>query len=174
MKSGLNSDRAVAAVWAVFGLVIVIASWRMDRLGHQGINPWSAPALLPGALGVLFLVLAIALALRRPARAPVDDGPTDPLLTDPLPTAPQPTVPWRTLTAAVLCTGFATLGIGHGLPFAGIAAGFIFTFITVFSWARWRNEQRLARGLATAGLVALGAALAIAWLFESVFLVRLP
>ena len=164
MKSGLNSDRAVAAVWAVFGLVIAIASWRMDRLGHQGINPWSAPALLPGALGVLFLALAIALALRRPAPLTVEDMPTDPL----------PTVPWRTLTAAVLCTGFATLGIGHGLPFAGVAAGFIFTFITVFSWARWRDEQRLARGLATAGLVALGAALAIAWLFESVFLVRLP
>lgn len=173
----MSADRAVAALWAAFGLVIVVASWRMDRLGHQGINPWSAPALLPGVLGLLFIALALALALRRPPatpEAPTDSLPTDSLPTDSLPTAPPPALPWRTLTAAGLCIGFAALGLGHGLSFRWVAAAFVFTFITVFSWSRWRDDARLARGLATALVVAVGAAQAIAWLFESVFLVRLP
>lgn len=168
----MSADRAVAALWAAFGLVIVVASWRMDRLGHQGINPWSAPALLPGVLGLLFIALALALALRRPPATP--EVPTDSLPTDSLPTAPLPALPWRTLTAAGLCIGFAALGLGHGLSFRWVAAAFVFTFITVFSWSRWRDDARLARGLATALVVAVGAAQAIAWLFESVFLVRLP
>jgi hypothetical protein len=44
----------------------------------------------------------------------------------------------------------------------------------VFSWPTWRAEQRVVRGLLQTLIVAVLAALAISWLFESVFLVRLP
>jgi uncharacterized membrane protein YfcA len=54
------------------------------------------------------------------------------------------------------------------------AALFIVLFTSVFSWSQWRKEDRLLRGLATALAVAIAAALFISWLFESVFLVRLP
>lgn len=183
MKPPPTADRVVAALWALFGLAIVVASWRMDRLEHQGINPWSAPALLPGALGLLFIVLAIALALRPPladvdqqSDPPRSDAPNEATeMTAATATATNgSTVRTRTLTAAALCIGFAVGGIGHGLPFQLVAAAFVLAFIAVFSWSRWRAEARLARGLGTAFIIAVGAALAIGWLFESVFLVRLP
>lgn len=80
----------------------------------------------------------------------------------------------RTLVAGALCVLFAGVSLGHGLPFIAEGAAFIFLFVTVFSWPAWRAEGRMAQGLTTALLVALAASGAISWLFESVFLVRLP
>ena len=56
----------------------------------------------------------------------------------------------------------------------GLLGAFVFAFITLFSLPAWRAEGRLASGLATAFVVAVASSAAIAWLFESVFLVRLP
>ena len=48
-------------------------------------------------------------------------------------------------------------------------------FTALFSWRDWRAEGRVARGLAqTLAVAAIAASLLISWLFESVFLVRLP
>ena len=54
------------------------------------------------------------------------------------------------------------------------SAVFVFLFTTVFSWSQWRAENRVLKGLATTLAIALVASLFISWLFESVFLVRLP
>ncbi|MEQ1807890.1 MAG: hypothetical protein ABL900_21115, partial [Burkholderiaceae bacterium] len=51
-----------AAVWAVAGGAIVVASWRMNRLDKLSINPWSAPGLTPGVVGGLMVAFALALA----------------------------------------------------------------------------------------------------------------
>jgi hypothetical protein len=44
----------------------------------------------------------------------------------------------------------------------------------VFGWPVWRAEGRVASGLLQALIVAVLASMFMAWLFESVFLVRLP
>ena len=160
-------DDAVSAVaWAQLGGVIVIASWRLDRLENLGINAWSVPGLTPGVIGALIVVLALVLGLQ--SRATTADSKT----ADPPDEAP-PSVR-RSVIAAALCVAFAGLSLGHGLPFVIEAAAFVFAFITLFSLPVWRAEGRLARGLATALVVAVVSSAAIAWLFESVFLVRLP
>jgi len=178
-----GGQRLDAAVWAVFGLVVLVAAWRVDRLENLHINPWSIPGLLPGIVGALIILLAAVLALRAPPAAPADgageaaqdgeaaaDG------------APATQVPGpdaagglaRAFVAAVPCVLFAALGPATPLPFAADAALFIFAFIAIFSWPRWRAQERAGRGLLVAAVVAVVAALAISWLFESVFLVRLP
>jgi putative tricarboxylic transport membrane protein len=156
-----------AGFWALLGGAVLIASWRMDRLSDRGINPLSAPGLTPGVVGALMLVLALLLGWRalRGAEAQVtaaDDTATEAARTTS-----------RTLLAAGLCVLFA-LSLGRGLPFAAEAATFVFGFTCVFSWPTWRTERRIARGLAQTLAIAVAAALAISWLFESVFLVRLP
>ena len=153
-----------AAIWAVLGSGILIASWRMDRLESLSINPWSAPGLTPGVVGALMLLLALALALqaRRAAAA------------DPAEPAPPAGSVRRTFTAATLCVLFAGLTLGRGLPFVVEGAVFVFVFTAIFSWTAWREERRVARGIVQALVVAVLACVSIAWLFESVFLVRLP
>ncbi len=158
-----------AAIWASFGACIVVASWRMDRLGDRGINPWSVPGLTPGVIGTLMILLALALAwqaLRADVSGVADDASAQP--------SPLPGSARRTLLAALLCVLFAGITLGHGLPFAAEGAAFIFTFTTIFSWPTWREERRIGRGIAQTLAIAVVASLLISWLFESVFLVRLP
>ena len=161
-----RSETLSAAGWALAGAAILVASWRMDRLESRGINPLSIPGLTPGAVGALMIALAIVLAVqaRRPAH-PAQEAPEA--------VADEGSLR-RTLIAITLCVLFAGVTLGSGLPFVAEGAVFIALFTTVFGWPVWRAESRIARGLVQAVVVAVLASLAISWLFESVFLVRLP
>jgi hypothetical protein len=158
-----RDDLLSAGAFAAAGAAILIASLRMDRLTERGIEVWSAPGLTPGVVGTLMIVLAGVLglqALRAPAGA--CDEP------------PVPGAMRRAGLALLLCVLFAGITLGHGMPFVVEGAVFIFVFTTSFSWAEWRAAERVARGLAQTLAVAVGASAFISWLFESVFLVRLP
>jgi hypothetical protein len=153
-----------AGVFAAAGAAILIGSLRMDRLTDRGIEAWSAPGLTPGVVGALMILLSLVLggqAVRAPA--PTTDEP--PAL---------PGTMRRAGLALLLCVAFAGLTLGHGLPFVIEGAVFIFVFTTLFSWAEWQAAGRVARGLVQTLAVAVGASAFISWLFESVFLVRLP
>lgn len=179
----LRDDYLSAAGWAVFGGVVVVAAWRLDRLENLGINPWSMPGLTPGLLGVLIVILAAALAWQ--ARRPVadervgdetvgDENVGDKTIDESDAEAEDGEGWGRTFLAGLLCILFAGVALGHGLPFMVEAAAFIFLFVTVFSWSRWRQERRIGRGLLTTLVIAVVASASTSWLFESVFLVRLP
>lgn len=171
------------------GAILLVASWRMDRLDNLGINPWSIPGLTPGVVGILMMLVAGALALQTVGRtraagqviaAGQGDAATtgDPDVVDDASLAATDAASSGglrpALLAGALCVAFAGIALGHGLPFMVEAAVFVFLFTTVFSWADWRARGRVAQGLATALAIAVVSAGAIAWLFESVFLVRLP
>ncbi|MBK9134241.1 MAG: tripartite tricarboxylate transporter TctB family protein [Betaproteobacteria bacterium] len=161
---------AQVAFWAGLGATVFVAGWRMDRLGHQGISPWSAPGLLPAVVGALMVIFALVLAAQtwREGAAPADDG-ADAAGTD----TAQPS--WRgSALAAALCLLFAGVSLGRGWPFRVEAAVFIVVFTALFRWREWRAAGRVVRGLVQTMLIAVAASVAIAWLFESVFLVRLP
>lgn len=157
-----RSELAAAAAWGALGAVILVASWRMDRLEDRGINPWSAPGLTPGVVGALMLLLALVLLLQAGRERPTAEE------------SPSPGSLRRSLLAIVLCVGFAGLALGHGLPFVAEGAAFIFVFTALFSLPLWREQGRVLRGLGQTAVIAVAASAAISWLFESVFLVRLP
>ena len=158
-----RKERLLALGWIVFGAAVLVASWRMDRLANLQINPWSAPGLMPGVLGLLMVVFGAALALRArirdASRAEVD----------------RTSVP-RVLLAAVLCVGYAGGLLGHGLPFWLTSAAFLFVTILAFRWLdRDAESPASLRKLAlTSAAIAFGASFVIGLIFERVFLVRLP
>jgi putative tricarboxylic transport membrane protein len=159
-----RAELLTAAAWGAAGTAILVASWRMNRLDDRGISPWSAPGLTPGVVGALMILLALVLALQaRHAEASADPVP-----------AQDAGALRRTLLALALCFGFAGVALGHGLPFVVEGAIFIFVFTTLFSLPVWRAERRIKRGLLQTLAIAVLASSFIAWLFESVFLVRLP
>jgi hypothetical protein len=172
-----RGELGTALVWLVLGALVAAASWRMDRLRHLDVNPWSVPGLTPGAIGVLMMLFALVLgwrSLRAGERASaIDDGPIAPDA-GAAPGPPAAGEVRRTLAAAALCVLFAGVSLGRGLPFVVEGAVFVFAFTTIFSWRTWRAEGRVGRGLLQTLVVAVVAAGLIAWLFESVFLVRLP
>ena len=142
--------------WAVLGASVSIGAWRMDRLESLNIEPWSAPGLVPGVLGVLMLVFGLALAL---SPASVDSDPPAPIA-------------WGKLAGILGLTGIFVFGALGRVPFAIAAAVVMFVWMLTLSWnASPAPRARLVLRIAvTAGI----AALVIAHLFQDVFLVRLP
>ncbi len=59
-----RSDLVSGGVWMVIGIAIAIGSWNMDRLAKQGVPAFAAPGLVPGILGVLIALTALAIVLR--------------------------------------------------------------------------------------------------------------
>ena len=153
-----RADRIFGWAWAALGVLITAESWRMDRLEAQQINPWTAPGLVPGLLGLVMTGFGLVLALRRGAGAPADADVGD---------------VWRIALAIALCLGFGAGLVGR-VPFWLGAALFVFLAILLFEWRDRRRDGTLARGVLQAALVALGSSAAISFLFQEVFLVRLP
>ena len=162
-------DGLSAAFWGALGATILVASWRMDRLAHLDIALGSVPGLLPGVVGALMIAFALLLALQSwRATGPAAESAhhASPALTR---------AGWsRSVLATLLCLLFAGISLGHGWPFQLEAAIFIAAFTACFRWHEWRAQGRLARGIGQTVLIAGVAAAGIGWLFESVFLVRLP
>lgn len=162
-----RADFAFGLGWTGLGLAIAVASWRMDRLEGQGVEPYAAPGLLPGLLGLLLSAFGLALALRGwrghgPAGGEAEGA------------GGGAAEPWRAALALLLCAGFILGALGHGPPFWLAAFGFVFLSILLFEWPDRRREGTLLRGAAQAALIAAVASAAITLVFQEFFLVRLP
>lgn len=159
-----------AVVWVILGGVILVASLLMDRLESQGINPYTAPGLLPGLLGVAMVCLGALLALRSIGEGALASH------------APAPGGPARggghrqLILVLALCLIFAVVLLGHGLPFWLAGAIFVSASVLTLQQAQRKAEQKRLglREIATAVSIGLGAGGAITLVFQTIFLVRLP
>jgi hypothetical protein len=154
-RPSARADLYGGAFWIALGVVISVASWRMDRLERLGVSFFTAPGLLPGILGVIIVVCGATLLLRSlPEGLGRIQRPALLLNRDAL---------GKAGLTLLLSLGFAVGLVGRGVPFWLAATIYLFAQIAVL-------ERKLAR----AAIVAPPAAVAIALLFERVFLVRLP
>lgn len=148
--------------WSALGLVIAFESWRMPRLEEQHINPYTIPGLVPGLLGLLLILFGSILALRGWRGA----GPELAANAD--------AAPWRVGLALLLCLGFGLGVLGHGPPFWLAAGIFLFLAVFLFELPERRAAGTVMGGAVRAGLVAVIGAAALTFIFQELFLVRLP
>ena len=85
----------------------------------------------------------------------------------------RPDVLARVGVTLLLCLTFA-IGLVGRLPFWLAAASYLFTQISVLQYPDWKAKGGVVRGFALAALIACAAGVAIAFMFQDVFLVRLP
>jgi putative tricarboxylic transport membrane protein len=165
-----RADLITGVILVVFGVAAFAESWGMPRLEERSINPWTAPGLVPGLLGILIALLGAILALRSavagafgPQLPPDDD--MDPI---------ERRAAWRRLAlCSALCFVYAIVLVGH-TPFWFATGLFVFTFIVSFEWEWDEAWTSRARKLGIAAAIALLAAVVIPYMFETLFLVRLP
>nr|WP_306308829.1 tripartite tricarboxylate transporter TctB family protein [Flavimaribacter sediminis] len=136
---------------------MLAASLAMPTYADRG-TVLTAPAIFPGFIAVVLLLLGALLALRtvrRPAPASSADG-----------------LAWRPmLTGLGLMTVTIAL-IGH-IDFRLLLAGFCVAFAALFvSWRGPREE--IVRRAAAFALVILVVAVLVPMTFQHVFLIRLP
>lgn len=158
-----RADFVFGLGWSALGLAISAGAWRMDRLEGQGVEPYAVPGLLPGLLGLILAGFGAVLALRGWRGA----GPAEP-------TEASAFEPWRAALALALVAAFILGALGHGPPFWACAFGFLFLAILLFEWPDRRREGTLLRGAIQAALIAAGASAVITYVFQEIFLVRLP
>lgn len=159
-----SADLVGSLVWIVLGAAVFHGAWTMDRLEAQHINPYTAPGLVPGVLG-LGLVLLGGILLLRSLRGAGSAGGDD---------AAPPLITPRLLVALALCLTYAIGLVGRGLPFWLSTVLFVFVSIAVFQWSERRARGQIGRGLAVAALCAIGLAVGVTLVFQELFLVRLP
>jgi putative tricarboxylic transport membrane protein len=210
-------DIVVALMLMVLGGAVVEESLRMPRYENLGVNPYTAPGIVPAVLGGVIIVFALVMLVRglragaagsRPGGArdasaggdrPESAGPQDaprrgtagegaasddaarePSTADqpgwdgPAQTPPDPAASARRLGATLALTlVYAVVLVGR-MPFWLATFLFVFAFIATFEWSRGRTLARHARRLGTAALEAGLVAAAVTYVFERIFLVRLP
>ncbi|MDQ6679464.1 MAG: tripartite tricarboxylate transporter TctB family protein [Pseudomonadota bacterium] len=162
------SDLRGAIGWGVLGVAVLAGSLTMDRLEKQDINPYTVPGLLPGLLGIVMTLLGVLLALRSWRRGGATRGGAR-LRVD-------SAVVRRLALVIALILGYAVVLVGHGMPFWLASALYIAASIVTL-----QRPQRIAAGrtlgwrdVVFAVAVGLGSGLGITFVFQDLFLVRLP
>ena len=164
-----KADFVTGLVLIALGIATVVASLAMPRFEELNVNPYTVPGLVPGALGVIVLILGAALVLRA-ARAGgwrLLDG-----------TAGEGS--WRSdpgarnlALAVVLCLSYAAGLVGR-VPFWLATFLFVAVFVAAFEWTDARSHAERLRRLAFAMAFAAVIAAAVSFVFQEIFLVRLP
>ncbi|RKE72211.1 tripartite tricarboxylate transporter TctB family protein [Pseudorhodoplanes sinuspersici] len=137
----------------------------MDRLEHLKVSTYTAPGVVPGLLGIAIAIMGILLivrSLRAGALAQMQIPALNPL------------EHWRLLTALALCLAFSLGLLGSGLPFWLAAAIFIAVFVFIFQFEDRKRAGTILRGAAVAIVFALICGGTIHYIFQELFLVRLP
>lgn len=162
-------DLATAAILLVFAVGVLKIAIGMPTFAEKGASLFLAPGIVPGFYGGVLVLLSLVLAARSIVR-----GALRPARATPARRAGDSGQSWlRLAIAAGLCFGFAVLLVG-ALPFWLAAAIFISTFVIIFEWPPGGRIGNRLRPMASAVLLGLVAGGAIHYVFQQIFLVRLP
>lgn len=164
-----RSDLIGGLLWMFFGVAVLAASVGMDRLERQNINPYTAPGLLPGLLGIAMILLGSILALRSWRRGALHAAATPD-------TADQRERRRRIAVVTALCLGYGVVLVGHGLPFW--AASTVFVSGSILILRRMSRDVTkhafTARAVTMALVIGVCASVITHVVFQELFLVRLP
>ncbi|MEO7115749.1 MAG: tripartite tricarboxylate transporter TctB family protein [Caldimonas sp.] len=152
--------------WLLLGGLILLGSITMDRLEQQGINKYTVPGLVPGLLGIAMLLLGTVLGVRswrqRAHAAPRAAG--------------EPGTAMRLVVVIILIVVFSVGLVGHGLPFWIAASIYVIASILILQAPRRAGLGRglTLRDVAVAAAVGIGSGVVITYVFQELFLLRLP
>jgi hypothetical protein len=164
-----RADLITGIILVVFGLAVLAESIGMPRFEERHINPWTIPGLVPGMLGIVIAILGAVVALRSLLGGAL--RPRAQLSAEEAVETRAAIV--RFSICAGLCLVYALALVGRA-PF-WIATGlFVFAFVAIFEWRTGDEAGPRLIKLAIAAALAIAAMLAIPYLFEHLFLVRLP
>ena len=175
----LSADRIGGLTWVAFGLAVVYGAWAMDRLESLGIPLATAPGVVPGLLGIAFIIFGSILLVRHEPGAgdiPEPAIPASAAAADPVAaTAHGDEFDWRRVALSwLLCVTYGGVLLGGGLPYWALTAGFLFLHILLLDETDRVPASPTLRRLVIAALASPTVATVVMLTFERIFLVRLP
>jgi len=182
-----RSDLIIGIILTAFGAIVVRESLLMPRYANIGADPVTAPGLVPGLLGGIIALLGLLMVVRaalglRAAAAPASAAaPSEATAAeDAVDQAPPAYVvesphAGRNRLVTILVTGlaFAAVAVGR-MPFWLATFLFVFVAVALLELERYGAGRGVWPRVAVALVIAGGTAWAVTYVFESIFLVRLP
>ncbi len=154
--SGSRADLWGGAVWIAVGAVIVFESLRMERFESMGATVYTYPGFVPGMIGTVVALLGLVL-MARGWRARAVAGEAQPLFNP------------RVLIALGLALAYCLLLLTR-VHFVAATAVFVAAFTFLFT----DPADARARRLMVAGISGVITSLVVFFVFQEIFLVRLP
>ena len=160
-----RADFLTGLLLVALGVGALVSSLDMPRFEERQINPYTVPGLVPGVIATVIILLGALLSLRawREQGAPTRSGGRSPDSAGRF---------WQTLTLTLVYAA----GLVGRLPFWLATALFVFAFVALFEWQADRTlprGQRL-RALGFAAVYGGVVSAVVTWVFQDVFLIRLP
>lgn len=170
MKPGLLTrlDFVFSIILTAFGAAVLVESLRMTRMEGVDVNPYSLPGIVPGFLGALLALCGLILFVRSVAAGGWRLGLSRRAFADFLgsPATRRMAVTLvLTLVYAIVLFVWTPFQIGTGL--------FVFAFI-VTTEAMALGRRPSWRAIASALVLAVICGVAVSYIFETLFYVRLP
>lgn len=162
-------DKISGLIFVILGLVVAFGSWHMPRFENQGAQIYQAPGLTPGLLGFGLAFCGLFLALRPVGTAGGETSFWSSVMG-------SPSNRRRAVAALILTIGYGAILFGN-IPFFLATLLFVFAFIVTFELIL-RPEDKVKpktfRVVLIAGVLAVLTSLVAQYVFETLFLIRLP
>jgi putative tricarboxylic transport membrane protein len=165
----VKKDFITSIVLIAFSISVVVSSYTMPRLERRGIDPFSAPGVVPGMIGAILLCLSLILFVRSLRKGGYRLFSGD----EALARQSHPGAVRRVLLTLAISLIYAVGCLGR-FDYSIITILYIFSFICLFEY---RPGQRLLKQKKMFGLALLQAVLAsllVTVVFRHLFLVDLP
>jgi putative tricarboxylic transport membrane protein len=165
----VRADFLTGLFLILLSLYVLFESWRMPRLEHLQVHPLSVPGVVPAFLAVILILSGGVLVIRSVRAGGHRIGLTRHAVREVL-GRPENR---RLLITAGLTIGYAGFLVGS-IPYWLGTGVFVFLFVMVFEWEGGRSSSGIVRLALVASALAVATTAAVTWVFERLFLVRLP
>jgi len=165
----VKKDFITSIVLIAFSLSVVVMSYTMPRLEHRNIDPFSAPGVVPGMIGMILLCLSMILFVRSCRRSGY-------LLFSRKIDAGEPTHRGggRRVVLTLMLSLVYAVGLLGRLDYTFATLSYIFAFIVIFEYRSGIGLAAQKKMIGVALLEAVIAAVSISLIFRKLFLVDLP
>ena len=166
----VKKDFITSIVLIAFSVSVIVMSYTMPRLERRNIDPFSAPGVVPGMIGIVLLLLALVLFVRSIRRGGYRMFHTASNKAD--------DAHLQGAATRVLLTLFISLVYAIGFlgrfDYSIITALYIFVFICLFEFRAGVGFWAQKRMILFAIIQAVVASVLITTVFQKLFLVDLP
>jgi len=163
-----RADFVFSIVLTAFGVGVIVESLRLPRLENLDVNPYTVPGIVPGILGIALTLCGLALLVRSTARGGWRVG-----IGGTLAAGPRRAPPFRRVAVTLVLTFAYALLLFGNMPFWLATALFVFAFVVATE--RMMPDRRATwRSIAGAAVLAIVCGVAVGFVFEELFYVRLP
>lgn len=163
----VRADLVTGIVLTALGIAALIACLDMPRFEERQINPYTVPGLVPGMIAAIIILLGFSLTLRALKQGAVRLTPSS------RPSSGASGTGTR-LVLTLSMTLLYAAGLVGRLPFWLATGLFVFAFVALLEWRQDRTPTARIRALTFAAVYAVAVATLVTFVFQEIFLVRLP